>query len=528
MRRWNGWGDEAVEYPVPEAARLFLQAQLGLGRQGVGVTLAEALKSVPDARLPAHPLIHFEREPRLRHARGQSLPDWVALNYGRIEAFPDGVAYPESEEQVRALLEAAAAWGAMVIPYGGGTSVVGHINPLVGERPVLTIDLTRMRRLLRLDRASLLAEFEVGVVGSDLETQLNAQGFTLGHFPQSFEYSTLGGWIATRSSGQQSLYYGRIEQLFAGGHIITPVGDLDLPPLPASAAGPDLRALILGSEGRLGVITRATLRIRPLPEAESFYGVFFKEWEAGVETVRELVQSGCSLSMLRLSDPLETRLSLLLSGNERLVALAERGLNALGYHAGRCLLIFGTTGNLQDVRRGRAQVRSAARRFGGLFTGELAGKSWRKTRFLAPYLRNSLWQLGYAIDTLETAVPWAQVLPTRQAIQEAIRSSLEGFGEAALVFSHLSHVYRDGASIYTTVIFRLTADSEETLSRWRAFKHAASLAIVENGGTISHQHGVGSDHAPYLVHEKGRLGLAMIEGVRRALDPQDMMNPGKW
>ncbi|MGQ9768361.1 MAG: FAD-binding oxidoreductase, partial [Anaerolineae bacterium] len=252
MRRWNGWGDDTVQYPLNEAARRFLTARLGPGTPPRDATFADVVATVPPSRLPDHPLVSADPADRLRHARGQSLPDWVALRTGRIGAFPDGVARPATGEEVRELLDYALQVGAAVIPYGGGTSVVGHVNPLPGDRPVLTVDLARLNRLLRFDGEGNLAAFGAGIVGPELEAQLRARGFTLGHFPQSFEYSTLGGWIATRSSGQQSLGYGRIERLFAGGVLEAPAGTLTLPAFPASAAGPDLRELVLGAEGRLG------------------------------------------------------------------------------------------------------------------------------------------------------------------------------------------------------------------------------------------------------------------------------------
>ncbi|MCZ7669624.1 MAG: FAD-binding oxidoreductase [Chloroflexi bacterium] len=213
---------------------------------------------------------------RLRHARGQSLPDWVALRRGRIPAFPDGVAFPTLDVEVRDAIRYAQEVGAKLIPYGGGTSVVGHINPQAGDAPVLTINMQRLNNLRHFDATSQLATFGAGVSGPDVEAQLRARGFTLGHYPQSFGLSTLGGWVVTRSSGQQSLGYGRIEDLFAGGVMETPSGRWELLAHPASAAGPDLRHLVLGSEGRLGILTEATVRATPLPEEEAFHGLFFR------------------------------------------------------------------------------------------------------------------------------------------------------------------------------------------------------------------------------------------------------------
>jgi alkyldihydroxyacetonephosphate synthase len=222
MRRWNGWGDDQTLYPLPESAAAYLAELVGPGQPQPDASLAYVVASVPASRLPAHPMIDTDPAGRLAHARGQSLPDWVALRAGLIDTFPDGVAYPASDEEVRALLAYARRSEARLVPYGGGTSVVGHINPLPGRRPVLTVDLGRLNRLISLDETSQLATLEAGIAGPVLENQLRARGYTLGHFPQSFEYSTLGGWIATRSSGQQSYHYGRIEELFAGGHIETP------------------------------------------------------------------------------------------------------------------------------------------------------------------------------------------------------------------------------------------------------------------------------------------------------------------
>jgi len=526
MKRWNGWGSVETEYPLPKTGLDFLEAWLGTLEPVADPVIEGLLRAVSPSRLPAHPLVDTNPETRLRHARGQSLPDWVALGCGRVEAFPDGVAFPERAGDLRTLLDYARASSARVIPYGGGTSVVGHINPPPGEAPVLTISMARLNRLLDLDETSRLATFEAGAAGPHLEARLRERGYTLGHFPQSFEYSTLGGWIATRSSGQQSYHYGRIEQLFAGGCIETPRGRLDLPVFPASAAGPDLRELILGSEGRLGIITHAKVRVRPLPGAEGFYGVFFPSWEQGIAAVRAIAQDNLPVSMLRLSNPQETRTTLILSG-KAWVGLAERGLRLVGQGEERCLLIFGATGDPAHVRRTRRAVGAICHSFGGLFVGAIVGHTWEKNRFLSPYLRNTLWARGVAVDTLETALPWSQVEAASQAIPGAITAAARASGERPLVMTHLSHVYRDGASIYTTCLFRRAADPDELLERWQAMKQAASREIQAHGGTISHQHGVGSDHAPYLPAEKGPLGMEAIRALCRTFDPEGMMNPGK-
>jgi alkyldihydroxyacetonephosphate synthase len=527
MRRWNGWGDEATTYPLPASAGHFLEGKVGKGASIPDVTFERALVAVPPSRLTPHTRLSLDPADRLYHARGQSLPDWVALRHGRIEAFPDGVAYPASDEDVRDLFAYARRSGARLIPFGGGTSVVGHINPRPIDPPALTVDLSRLNHLIDLDTVSRLATFEAGVCGPDLERQLNERGYTLGHFPQSWELSTLGGWIATRSSGQQSYHYGRIEDLFAGGHTETPQGPIDLPPVPASAAGPDLRHFLLGSEGRYGLITRAVVRVQRLPAAEDFHAVFFHDWASGAQAVREIAQAGIPVSMLRLSNAQETEVTLALSGKEQLVGLADRGLRLFKYEADRALLIFGVTGDKALTHFAHREATAITRAHGGFAVGTTIGHMWRKSRFLSPYLRNTLWEQGYALDTVETALPWSKVEAAAAAIQDAIRAALEAFDERALVFAHLSHVYADGASIYTTYLWRRSPDPDQTLAQWQAMKHAASRVIVAAGGTISHQHGVGVDHKPYLEAEKGPLGLQMLSAVREPLDPDRLLNPGK-
>ncbi|MBI4730793.1 MAG: FAD-binding oxidoreductase [Chloroflexi bacterium] len=526
MKRWNGWGNVNTDYPVPPSARAYLDNLFGSLDPQPDATYEAVLKSMPASRLPAHSLVDISAEARLTHARGQSLSDWVALRSGHIPAFPDGVAFPTNEEQVRDLMAYAKKTGARVIPYGGGTSVVGHINPLKSDAPALTLSLEKMTRLLELDEFGRTAVFEAGVTGPELEQSLAKHGYTLGHFPQSHEYSTLGGWIAARSSGQQSYYYGRIEQLFAGGRMETPRGLIELPHFPASAAGPDVKEMVLGSEGRMGVITSARVRISPVPQVEEFYGVFFPSWEQGADAVRQIAQERLPVSMLRLSNPQETETTLILSGKSW-VGTADKGLTLIGYGAKRCLLVFGVTGSAVHVRRTRAQASVICRRHGGLFVGTMVGHTWKKNRFYAPYLRNTLWEIGVVIDTLETAIPWPKVMEASQAIPASIVSAMEACGEKVLAFVHLSHIYRDAASIYTTFLFRRPSNPDELLARWQAMKQAASLTIQKYGGTITHQHGVGTDHAPYLPAEKGALGMDAIRAACESFDPDGMMNPGK-
>lgn len=527
MRRWNGWGLESVDVEPKPATEAFLRAAIGPGRPTADATFQGTADSLPASRLPAHPLVDLSPRARLLHARGQSFPDWVDLRSGRIDAAPDGVAKPSHRGEVAALLRYAADNGARVIPYGGGTSVVGHVSPERGDSPVLTISLSALSQLEHLDEESRLATFGAGIRGPALEAELRSRGYTLGHFPQSFEHSTLGGWIATRSSGQQSLRYGRIEHLFVGGHVETPSGALDLPCVPASAAGPDLRQVILGSEGRLGIISDAVVQISKIPEVERFRPYFLPSWEAGVGLVRALAQARVPLSMVRLSNPVETRTQLALAGHPTMTGLLRGLLRLRGLGEERCMLMLGFTGGAREVRFLEKQVRWEVLAAGGVAGPRQIADAWQRGRFRNAYLRNSLWTRGYGIDTVETAVRWSRVTSTMNHIEDAANAVLAADDERGLVFTHLSHVYPTGSSVYSTFVFRLELDPDATLARWRRLKEAVSQAIVLCGGTISHQHGVGADHLPYLPAEKGALGIAALRGLQRTFDPDGRMNPGK-
>lgn len=527
VRRWNGWGDETIQFPLPRGASRYLEEKAGKSSPLPEATLEAVVRQVLPSRLREHSLLVTDPGERARHARGQSLPDWLAVKQGIVGTFPDAVAYPLSQEAVRALVAFARASGAAVIPYGGGTSVVGHINPIKGGRPVLTVDMGRMNRLLWLDPQSRIAAIEAGAAGPDVEAQLRARGFTLGHFPQSFEYSTLGGWIATRSSGQQSLGFGRIEQLFTGGAIETPEGTLSLPDHPASAAGPNLRELVLGSEGRLGLITEAHVRVTPIPEMEVFRAAFFPDWETGIEAVRAAVQEGIPLSMMRLSNPGETETTLALGGHERMARLHKKWLSWRGAGEERCLLLFAISGSARSYRSAKRAALRAFKSAVGLSEGRSIGKRWVDKRFRAPYLRNTLWEMGYAVDTFETAVTWESVMGLAHAMERALQAEAARRGGSAHVFTHLSHVYAQGASLYTTCVFPVAKTYEDTLEIWQAMKATVSETILDLGGTISHQHGTGTVHLPYLEREKGPLGAGAIRALCRQFDPSGMMNPGK-
>ncbi|VFT29968.1 putative oxidase [Pseudomonas aeruginosa] len=527
MRRWNGWGEESTVVELPDSARGFLAELVGQGARLPDASLEAALAKVPASRLEADPRYSIDPRERLLHARGQSLPDWLAMREGDFGVYPDAVAYPETAEQIRELLALADSRDLQLIPYGGGTSVAGHINPQASRRPVLTVSLERMNRLLDLDRESLVATFGPGAAGPQVESQLRALGYTLGHFPQSWELSTLGGWVASRSSGQQSLRYGRIEQLFAGGTLETFAGPLEIATFPASAAGPDLRELVLGSEGRFGIISSVKVRVSPLAEDERFYSVFLPNWQQAQQATRELAQARVPLSMLRLSNAVETMTQLALAGHPGQIAWLEKYLALRGAGEGKCMLTFGVTGKpsaerivvepgeglAETLRRGLhrhpagAQVGAEPLPLplpargpvaGGLRRGH-PGDRHRLEQRRRPACRRS---------RPACATAW----PPRAR------------GSMCSPTSRMS-MARGRASI-PTYVFRPAASYAATLERWKRLKHAASQAIVDNRGTISHQHGVGKDHAPYLPREKGELGVAALRAMAGHFDPAGRLNRG--
>ncbi|HEX7950535.1 MAG TPA: FAD-binding oxidoreductase [Candidatus Limnocylindrales bacterium] len=529
MRRWNGWGDDSIEEHVPDRAMALLHELVGPSARPRDATLDEVVAAVRPSRLEPHaaPGVALGLDPleRVRHARGHSLPDWIALRTGRLGATPDAIARPADSADVAGLLASAAARGWTLVPYGGGTSVVGGVTVEPSDRPVVTVDLAELAGLHHLDETSGLATFGAGTFGPALEAALLPRGLTLGHYPQSFESSTLGGWVATRSVGQQAHGYGRIDELFAGGRLETPRGPLDLPPHPASAAGPDLRQAVLGSEGRIGILTDVTVRASRIAQLERFSAYVVPDWERALELARRLGQSGLPLSMARVSTPLETATTFALAGDRRGSGLLRRYLGWRGQGPDRCLVTVGLTGDPAIVGATARAVDDLVRGSHGVAAPGV-GPAWRRSRFTAPYLRNALWDAGYAVDTLETATDWKTLPALATELARGLRHGLEPIGERVHAFSHLSHPYGTGSSLYTSYVFRLAGDPEETLQRWRTLKSAASEVIIRHGATISHQHGVGTDHAPYLAAEKGPLGMRAIEALVREFDPDGVLHRG--
>lgn len=529
MRRWNGWGDDSMNKELPAEALVWLERLLGKGHQSKDVALESYLKGVKSSRLPKHALISTDSRARMQVALGESYRDWICKKVGELPAVPDGVAFPESSVEVRKLLDLAHERNWVVIPYAGGTSVVGHLDCPLGNRPVLSLNLSKMNKLLHIDPVSQLARFQAGTPGPQIEAQLREHGFMLGHFPQSYEYSTLGGWVVTRSSGQQSLRYGRIEQMFAGGRMETPTGTLDIPTIPATGAGLDIRELVLGSEGRFGVLTEVDVRVSRLPEHESFHAVFFPNWEKGEAAIRETVQTRIPLSMMRMNNAGETEIYLNLAGHNQLVRLLKRYLEWRDCGDEKCWLTFGITEQSKVAgKRVLADVRQIMARHGGVYVGTKLGSKWLEGRYHGPYLRNVLWDNGFSVDTIETAVDWPRVKPLMDAMEKAAHHAFAQFGVKVRAGTHLSHVYSQGSSVYSTFIWPTAAGGfEPNLELWLSYKSAVSRAILAHGGTISHQHGVGRDHAAFLVGEKKPMGIDTIATLCKHFDPKRIMNPGK-
>ncbi len=545
--KWNGWGWAAHKDSL--AAREDVWAWLAeeLGMPSLLATPARPLDNIalpethlaPGVRAKLVEMLGPERVrddvyERAFHALGQSYHDLLRLRAGDLSAAPDAVLYPRGSDEVLALLAFAAERDIAVVPYGGGTSVVGGVNGTRGAfHSLVTLDLSGMNRLLDIDAASRTATAEAGIYGPALEKGLAAKGLTLGHHPQSFEFSTLGGWVAHRGAGQGSGRYGRAEDWLVGAKLATPKGLLDTNGFPASSAGPQLNDLVLGSEGVFGIVTEAMVRVHPAPAASDYRGYLFRDFASGAAAIRAAAQAELPATMLRLSDSEETRFYRTFSGLGKKRGLKDRFadfyLQRRGFDAKACALIAGFEGDANAVELWRMQFERLAKQFGALELGRGQGGRWRAGRFHGPYSRDPMMDRGLGVDTLETATRWSKIdalhTAVRSALDAAMRDAAPRPGAHGVVMSHISHSYPDGASLYFTYIFPRDLGGE--IAQWQAIKKAASDAITANGGTISHHHGVGEDHLPWIAQEKGALGIEVLRAIKGALDPKGILNPGK-
>ncbi|GAA0574787.1 FAD-binding oxidoreductase [Kribbella sandramycini] len=494
------WGDPTHRAEVPPAALAALQ-QLGVHRpppsaepvDRPGPTEAQLafLTAVVGVEHVATDLAA-----RWAHTRGYSTPDLLRHRSGDTTGMPDAVVFPGSHDEILQLLAGCAERDLAVVPYSGGTSVVGGLA--ASRRFVTVVDLRRLDQLVELDEISRTATLQAGVRGPAAEALLAARGYTLGHFPQSYEGASIGGYAAARSSGQASAGYGRFDQMVVGLTLATPRGTVQLGRAPMSAAGPDLRQLVLGSEGAFGVITSVVVRVRPRPTERHFEGWRFESFDAALTAVRRLAQDGPLPTVLRLSDE------------------AETAVNHPAY-AGSALVIIGFDGPYQP---GTAAVLTEA---GGQSLGAEVGDAWRTGRYQAPYLRDPLLDEGALVETLETATFWSRIPALKAEVTEALVKSLSDQGTPPLVMCHVSHVYETGASLYFTVV---CAQHDRPVEQWQTAKQQASQAIAAAGGTISHHHGVGADHRAAYAAEIGPLGVAALQAVKDVLDPDGILNPG--
>jgi alkyldihydroxyacetonephosphate synthase len=536
--RWWGWGDPEHPPGLPAHALDFLAETVGVAERPRAPVALEHVRLEPSALSPStlaamraivgSEHVRDDHAERVLHAAGKGYPDLVRLRAGAPEGAPDAVVLPGDGAQLAQLLALCARESVAVVPFGGGTSVVGGVAPLRGSHAAaISLDTARLDGVLALDRESRTVTVGGGLRAPALERYLGEQGLTLGHFPQSFEYVSLGGCAATRSAGQASSGYGAIERMVLGLRMATPSGELALPAQPASAAGPSLRQLAIGSEGTLGVISELSLRVRAAPRERIYEGVFFEDFAAGAEALRALAQQGASPDVARLSDERETRMSLALAGSGGLKGrLGRLYLGARGYREG-CIAIFGFEGERLQASARRERAMQIVRDGGGLPVGRSPGEAWLKGRFAAPYLRDELLTHGVMVETLETATQWSNLQRLHGAVTRAIEDALQAGGTPGFAMCHVSHLYETGASLYFTFLARQREGEGEALAQWREAKRAASDAIVQHGGTITHHHAVGRDHAPWMDAEVGERGVGALRALKDELDPVGIMNPGK-
>ncbi|HYM58300.1 MAG TPA: FAD-binding oxidoreductase [Solirubrobacteraceae bacterium] len=528
-----GWGEPGAGPSLPDHAAGFLREELGIDGSVVSAPLAlEAVRLRPPAldaglRRRLEDVVgaaHVRDDPAVRvmRCRGKSYLDLLAQRAGDCEDAPDAVVAPGDAPEVQAVLYRCAEAGVAVVPFGGGTSVVGGLEPdRAGFDALISLDTGRLDRLVALDERSLTAVLEPGMRLPEADHALAARGLTLGHVPQSYEWASVGGCVATRSAGQSSSGRGRIEDNVVSVRCATPLGELATLDAPATAAGPSLRELVVGSEGTLGVITRVALRVFPLPSARRYEGWVFRTFAEGADALRALAQQDAAPDVARLSDEAETRLSFALAGAGGLKVRAGGALLRARGHASGCLLVAGWEGSAEAVARRRPPAARLLRGAGGMAVGRAPGEAWRASRFAAPHLRDDLLDRGVLVETLETATRWSNLEALHRTVADALRDALE----RPLAVCHVSHLYATGASLYFTVLAR--QDPADPAGQWRRAKAAASDAIVAAGGTITHHHAVGRDHTPWLGAELGGLGLELLRAMRERCDPAGVMNPGK-
>jgi alkyldihydroxyacetonephosphate synthase len=546
--RWNGWGPLEQPDVLPDGAPQWEWIRDTLGLTRLPATKAKAFDDIRLApcRLGETVLgalrgivgenqLKTDDYERTYHARGRSYHDLLYLRAGRLDMAPDAVVYPRNADEVLAIVKLANEEDIALIPFGGGSSVVGGVNALAKSLggTVLTLDTTLMARVIQIDKIAMTATIEAGIYGPALEAALQKHGVTLAHYPQSFEYSTLGGWIAARGAGQQSNRYGKAEKWLVSARLATAKGFWTTEASPASAAGPNLNQIVAGSEGTLGVICEATVKIHALPARKDYRGYLFKTFASGIEAARRINHADIPVAMVRLSDGPETHFFQAFSSSGSSAGLKARLQRAYlrfrGFGDAPCLMLIGHEGDEKTVDWARSRSEAISKGLGAMKLGKGPGRRWYHGRFGSPYSRDPMLDHGLGVDTLETSTRWSNITALHAAvvgaIEGAIGANLPEPQARGIVMAHVSHSYPDGASLYFTFVFPRQLHRE--VEQWQAIKRAASDAILQHRGTITHHHGIGMDHVPWLAEEKGAIGFELLQGVKREMDPRGVMNPGK-
>jgi alkyldihydroxyacetonephosphate synthase len=549
--KWWGWGLEGVGFHFDDkpAFAPFVEFAVGLD---LNASPAAPTLSLDDITVPASvasesvvaslaTVLGFDAlasgtvttdvEERVVHTYGKSIRDLLRIRGSLIERAVDIVAYPADEDQVLAVVRWAAENDVVVIPFGGGTNISGSLEPLAGEsRVVLSLDLGLLDKVVSIDAGSGLATIQAGAQGPDLEAELGRRGWTLGHFPDSFTHSTLGGWVATRSSGMQSDVYGDIADIARGMRVVRPGGVTVIRPLPSTSTGPSVREMILGSEGRLGVITEVTVQVHRLPEVREIQAYFFPNWEAGTAAMAEIAASDARPTVTRVSDARETGFSLATSKESKKAIDPQKILFALlkrrGWDLDNLNLSFiGFEGSKSHVAYEKKLVAAIVKKHGGIGVGKGPGVLYDQKKFDTPYLRDFLLDRGAAADVSETAAPWSRLNEMHDSVYAAANAAYDELGVKGWIMSHLSHSYHSGACLYFT--FAFVHDGVDPIGQYDVVKRSIQQAFIEHGGTLSHHHAVGLEHAPWLEQDLSAGGVELIRGLFGAADPAGILNPGK-
>ena len=544
--KWWGWGHEDVTFDDSTKPELwpYLKRELGVGEirwdkpvAFEDVTLPEqknneAFLAAIQAGLGDGQIVD-DKKSRLVHAAGKSFRDLWLMRHGQVQFAPDCVVYPDTEEDVALVVRAAHEHGVVLVPFGGGSNIAGCLVPSDrGGRMVVSLDMCRMHRVLEVDRYSLTARIQPGVYGQHLEDQLAEHGVTLGHFPDSFLHSTLGGWVATRSAGMQSDIYGKIEDMVISLRMVTPSGTIITRTVPKSSNSIDIKHLCIGSEGILGVITEVVVQVHHKPEKEDWYGWLFPDFKSGLDAIHECHRGDCMPTVTRLNDPKKTALSFAFKHPK--TGIKDKIAKAFKWYIGNvkkidfkqcCLMVVKYEGTPQAFNRIKNRVTAIYKKHRGVCLGAEPGRSFAKVKFDFPHLRDYVMDRSIMADVSETATTWDNLRTLHESGLADVEQAIKDTGVDAWVGCHLSHSYRTGASLYFT--FGCLQREGREIEQYLYVKKAAEDAFMKNGGTLSHHHAVGTEHLPWVEEDLSPTGLKAVKALKAGLDPNDIMNPGK-